>query len=99
MNNRLPNSDRVTKTHFAFCRVNIYINTRRIDLEKKERDRILPFHESGMVPFTDSGSDKAAFNRATIYKQELLRPGLAAQAGLPDKATNPNLGRTSARYL
>ena len=79
--------------------MNIYIDTRRIELEKKKRNRILPFHESGMVAFTDSGSDKAAFNRAAVYKKELLRSGLAAHTCLPDKAADPNLGRTIIRYL
>jgi len=51
-----------------------------------------------MVAFTDSGSDKAAFNRSTVYKNELLRSALAAEACLSDKATDPNLGRTSAHY-
>ena len=52
-----------------------------------------------MVAFTDSGSEEAAFNCTAVYKDELLRSGLATQAGLPDKAADPNLGRTSARYL
>jgi len=92
MNDRLPNSGWITKTHFAFCRVNIYVNTRRIEFEKEEADRILPFHKSGMVAFADNGRDEAAFNRAPVYKDELLCPGLAAQAGLSDKAADRILG-------
>src|SRR5262249_45753188 len=93
---RFAHSGRIAKTHFAFCRVNIYIDTRRIEVEKKERNRILPFHESRMVAFTDSAGDKAAFNRATVYKNELLRSGLPAQTSLSDKAADPNPLRTSA---
>src|SRR5438552_17008215 len=91
LNDRFPNSGWITKTHFAFRRVNIYIDTRRIELEKEERHRVLAFHESRMIAFTDRASNKAAFNRAAIYKNELLRSGLAAQTSLSGKATDPNL--------
>ena len=91
---------RIAKTHFAFCRVNIYIDTRRIKLEKEERNRILPFHESRMVAFTHSGSDEAAFNRATVYKNELLRLRLwRLRPACPIKPLIRIFGRTSARYL
>ena len=43
-----------------------------------------------MVAFADTGSDEAAFNRAAIYEDELLRSGLATQACLSDKAVNSN---------
>ena len=66
---------------------------------KRNVTGILPFHESCMVAFTDSASDKAAFNRAAVYENELLRSGLPAETCLTDKATDPNLGRTNARYL
>src|ERR1043166_28593 len=99
LNDCFTHSGRVTKTYFALCRVNIYIDTRRIDLEKKEGNRVLPFHESGMVAFADSGSDEAAFNRAAAYKNELLRSGLATQTGLSNKAADTDLGRMSAGYL
>src|SRR6516162_5736372 len=68
LNDCFTHSARVTKTHFALCGMNIYIDTRRVELEKEERNRVLPFHESGMVAFADCSGDKAAFNRATVYK-------------------------------
>src|SRR6266496_3018933 len=98
-NDRFANSARIAKPHFTFCRVNIYINSRWIQLQKNERDRILPFHESGMVAFTHSGSDKAAFDRAAVYKDELLRPCLPAQPRLSYEPSNPNFLRGSAVYL
>ena len=52
-----------------------------------------------MVAFAETGCDEAAFNRPAVYKNELLRPRLPAQACLPDKAANLNLVRSSAAYL
>src|SRR6516162_4558985 len=98
-NDLFANSARIAKAYFAFCRVNIYIDSRWIQLQKDERNRIVPFHESGMVTFTHSGSDKATFDRATVYKDELLRLCLAAQTCLPNKATDSTLPRGSTVYL
>src|SRR5437667_12880980 len=98
-NDLFANSARIAKAYFAFCRVNIYINSRWIHLQKDERDRILPFHESGMVTFAHSGSDKIALDRAAVYKDKLLRLCLAAQTCLSNKATDSTFPRGTAVYL
>src|SRR5438874_895630 len=95
-NDRFPNRGRITKPHFALCRVNIHIDNRWIELKKQERNRILSFHKSSMVALTDSGSDEVAVNGAAVYKDELLRSGLATHACLPDKTADSNLRRSRA---
>jgi len=87
---RFTHRSRIAETHFAFCRVNVYIDCGWIEIEKKKRDRILPSHERGVVAFPDSGSDDAALDGAGIYKNELLRARLPAQAGLTDEPADLN---------
>ena len=80
----------ITETHFALCRVHVYIDCGWIEIEKKKRDRILPSHERGVVAFPDSRGNDAAFDRAAVYKNELLRARLPAQAGLTDEPADLN---------
>src|ERR687888_154637 len=54
MNDCLAYCGRIAKAHFAFCRVNVYVHRRGIDLEKKKRYRKLTFHQSGMIALADS---------------------------------------------
>jgi hypothetical protein len=95
-NDCFPNCGRIAKTHFALCRVNVHIDNRWIELKKQECNWILSFHESGMIAFTDSGSDEAAVNGAAVYKDELLCSGLATYACLPDKTADLNLRQSRA---
>jgi hypothetical protein len=77
-NHRLAHTVGIAKTDFAFCRVHIYIDSRGIELNKKERNRILPFHKSCVVAFADGPGYKIAFNRPPVYEHELLAAGLSA---------------------
>src|SRR6266487_3107065 len=99
VNNRFTDCSRIAKTHFAFCRMNVYVDRRGIDLEKEERYRILAFHQSGMITLADSCREKSAFNGAAIYKDELLRPCLPAHSCLPDESSYANILRSRAVYL
>jgi hypothetical protein len=94
-NDRFTHAVRITETHFAFCRVHVYIHRRGIQLKKKERNWVLPFHERGVVAFANRPCDQTAFNRAAIYENELLTAGLSAQTCLADKSADSNLERSS----
>ena len=93
-NHRLAHAVGIAKTDFAFCRVHIYIDSAGIELNKKECNRILPFHKSCVVAFADGPGDKIAFNRPAVYEHELLAAGLSAETCLTDKTTDSEfLGR------
>ena len=98
-NHRLAHTVGIAKTHFAFCRVHIYIDSRGIELNKKERNRILPLHKSRVVAFADGPGDKTAFNRPPVYEHELLAASLSAETCLTDKTTDSNFGRRSAVHF
>ena len=72
---------------------------RGVELKKKERNRVLPFHESRVVAFADGPSDKTAFNRPAVYEDELLAAGLSAETCLTDKTTDSNFGGRQRRSL
>src|SRR6266508_3394489 len=99
MNDRLPDCGRITKTHLALCRVNVYVDSRRIEFQKEKGNRILTLHKRSMVAFTDSRREKRAFNGPPVYKNELLRPCLPAQSCLPDKPTYANVKGRCAFYF
>src|SRR6266567_1349374 len=99
MNDRLPDCGGITKTHFALCRVNVYVDSRRIEFQKEKGNRILTFHERSMVALTDSRCEKRAFNGAPVYKNQLLRPCLPAQSCLPDKSSCANVEGRCAIYF
>src|SRR5438034_6870118 len=99
VNKRFTDCSRIAKTHFTFCRVNVYIDRRGIDFEKEERYRILAFHQSGVITLAECSREKRAFNGAAIYKDKLLRPCLPAQSCLADKSSCANISRRCAVYL
>ena len=74
--------------------MNVYIDCRRIERDKKKRDWILPFHERGVIAFTDRGSDEPALDSATVYENQLLRTRLPAQARLPNEPADLNFPRS-----
>jgi hypothetical protein len=48
-----------------------------------------------VVTFTNSPGDKTAFDRASVYKDELLAPVLPTHTGLTDKTIDPDfIGRS-----
>ena len=79
--------------------MDIYVHSRGIELEKKERNRILPFHESSVVALTNSPGHETAFYCAAVYEHELLTARLSAQTCLPDKTADSNFGRSSVTDL
>ncbi len=94
-NHRFAHTVGIAKTDFAFCRMHIYIDSRRIDLNKKEGNRILPFHKSCVVALTHGSSDNIVFNRSSVDEYELLAAGLPAKTCLTDKPTDLNFRRSS----
>src|SRR3954454_10667297 len=98
-NHRFAHTIGITKTHFAFCRMHIYIDSFGIELNEKERNRILSLHQSCVIAFADSSSDKVAFNRASVYEHELLAATLPAETCLTDKTTDLNFWGGSAVYF
>jgi len=90
MDDRLPDCSGITETHFALCRVNVYIDGGWIEIEENKRDRILSFHERGVIAFADSRGNNPAFDRAAVYKDELLRPRLPTQTRLADEPADLN---------
>src|SRR5262245_11019555 len=86
----LAHAVRITKTDLAFSRVDIYIDSAVVDLKKKERNRVLPFHKSGVVAFADGAGDQAAFDRTAVYEHELLAARLSAETCLTDETTDSN---------
>src|SRR5437762_8097191 len=48
-NHRLAHAIGIAETHFALCRVHIYIHSAGIELNKKKSNWVLPFHESSVV--------------------------------------------------
>ena len=45
---------RIMKTDFAFCGVSIYVHRCGMGLKKQQRNRVLSFHQSRVVSFTNS---------------------------------------------
>src|SRR5512132_294273 len=98
-NHRLAHALGIAKTDLALCRVHIYIHSAGIELNKKKRNWVLPFHESSVVAFADGPGDKTAFNRPAVHEHELLAAGLSAETCLTDKTTDSNFGRGSAVHF
>src|SRR5438094_9804718 len=98
-NHRVAHAVGIAETHFALCRVHIYIHSAGIELNKKKRNWVLPFHESSVVAFADGPGDKSAFDRPTVYNHELLAAGLSAETCLTDKTTDSNFGESSAVHF
>ena len=69
----------IAKTYLTFCRVNVYVDCGWVEIDKKERDRVLPFHERGVIAFADTVRNEAAFDSAAVHKNELLSARLAAK--------------------
>ena len=98
-NHRLAHALGIAKPDFALCRVHIYIHSAGIELNKKKRNWVLPFHESSVVAFADGPGDKTAFNRPAVYEHELLAAGLSAETCLTNKTTNSNFGGRRAVHF
>src|SRR5262249_15771766 len=98
-NHRLAHAVGIAKTHFAFCRVHIYVHGAGIDFKKQKRNRVLPFHKSRVVAFAHGPSDKTAFDRPAVSEHELLASVLSAQTSLTDKTTNSNFERGIAVHF
>ena len=79
--------------------MHIYIHSAGIELKKKERNRVLPFHKGCVVSFADGPGNKTAFNRPAVYEHELLAAGLSAETCLTDKTTDSNFGGRSAVHF
>src|SRR5437667_1478139 len=98
-NHRLAHAVGIAKTHLALCRVHIYIHSAGIELNKKKRNWVLPFHESSVIAFADRPGNKSVFDRPAVYKHELLAAGLPAETCLTDKTTDSNFGGRSAGHF
>src|SRR5215831_21321800 len=98
-NHSLAHAFGIAKAYFAFRRMNIYIHSAGIELNKKECNRILPLHKSGVVTFADGSANKTAFDRSPIYEYELLAAGLPAETCLTNKTTDLNLWSGSAVHF
>ena len=99
MDDRFAHSSHIPKTDFTLCRVNVYIDGAWIEIEEKKRNRILPFHQGGVITFADGGGYEAALDRTAVHKNELLRASLPAQARLPDEPADLNFGGSITVYL
>ena len=64
----------------------------RIELKKKECNRILSFHKSGVVTFAYRSSNQTAFNCPAVYEHVLLAAGLSAEACLTNKTSDSEFG-------
>ena len=76
--------------------MNVHIDGSGVEIEKKKGDRILPFHQRGVIAFANGAGNQAAVNGATVHENELLRSRLSAQPRLSDEAANLNFSRRSA---
>jgi hypothetical protein len=99
VDNRFTDFRWIAKTDFTLCRVNVYIDGARIEIEEKKRNRILSFHEGGVIAFADGSSNEAAFDRTAVHKNEQLCTRLPAQARLSDQSANLNFGGSIPVYL
>jgi len=71
--------------------MHIDVHRAGIEFEKKESDRILSFHQRGVITFAHRRRDDRTFNRASVHKNELLRARLPAQSRLADQSANSDL--------
>ena len=85
VDDRLANFCRIAEAHFAFCRMDVHIHVSRVESNGQEGDRVLPFHEGGVVTLSQRVGDDPALNGTAIYKYELLAAGLPAYPS----STNP----------
>ncbi len=88
---RVANSIWIAKTHFSFGRMHIHVHSAGIELDEKERHRILSLHERGVIAFTNRARDQRTFDRASVHKNQLLGACLPAQSRLPDQSADPDL--------
>ena len=65
-NDRVADIVWITETDFAFRWMDIYIDQRRVEIEKQKRDRILPFHQRGVITLAHSCSDEGVFDGAPV---------------------------------
>ena len=72
MNNRFTDCSRIAKTHFAFCRVNVYVDRRGIDFEKEATDRVAPFHQRRVIAFHQGEIQTAILHRAFVDEEMLI---------------------------
>src|SRR5262249_50770400 len=84
----VANRGRIAKTHLAFCRVDIHVDFRRIELEKEKGHRILPLHQRSVIALLQSGSDDSAFDRPAVNENKLLAATRPADSGLSDKTSH-----------
>src|SRR5205807_8930590 len=88
---RFANSIRIAKAHFSFRGMHVHVDRAGIQFNKKKCDRVLYFHQRGLVAFAHRLGDNRTFDRAAIHKNELLRTTLATQSSLTDQSVYSNL--------
>src|SRR5690349_16969641 len=76
--------------------MDIHVYSARIQRKKKKGNRVLSFHQSGVVAFAYGPGDKTTFDRPSVYEHELLTPVLPAKPCLTDETGNPDFARGSA---
>ena len=86
LDDSLANGGRIAKADFAFRRMHIYVNARRIDLKKEKSNRILSFHEGSMITLAQRPTQQWVFHGTAVHESELLIARLPAHACLPDKS-------------
>ena len=78
MNERSPpDCTGITKTHFALCRVNVYVDSRGIEFNKEKGNRILTFHQRSMVALADSRREKMRFQWRGRLQKRVAAPSSA----------------------
>ena len=90
LDNCLANAGRIAKTNFAFRRMDVDVYFTWIQINEQKRNRKLSAHESGVITFAQGGREDSAFNRASVYENELLCSRLPAHPSATDPALNLN---------
>ena len=90
LDHNLANGGRIAKADFAFRRMHIYVNARRIDLKKEKSDRILSFHEGSVITLAQRPIQQWVLHGTPVHESELLVARLPAHACSSDKSAQAN---------
>jgi hypothetical protein len=98
-NDCILNAKSVVKPHLTLRWMNINVNGCGLRFDEKESNRILPFHQGGVIAFPQGTGDDGGFDRATIEEAKLLATIAPAHPGRADKPPNPDIFVLMRCYL
>ena len=77
------------EAHFAFRRMHVHIDRRRIALEEDERERVAPLGQRLVVALDQRIVERAAVDRTCVHKHDHFVPRRAPRARPPDEPAQP----------